>query len=137
MRTCESQNGINKYTAEVEKFGLQDSPLSRFRHADCESNSMKTLMISLALLMLTALAFAAEPSPTILQIKPPEQSRVQTNLGVTQIHSHAADIRVAWLPLLAPLPYSYPRTTQEIPNALVLTGTQIPQRSRTFRTVMQ
>ena len=98
---------------------------------------MKTLMISLALLMLTATAFAVETEPTILQIKPPEQSRVQTTIGVTQIHSHAADIRIAWLPLLAPLPYSYPRTTQEIPNALVLTGTQIPQRPRAFRTAMQ
>lgn len=98
---------------------------------------MKTLMISLALLMLTASVFAAEPNPTILQINPPEQSRVQTNFGVTQIHSHAANIKVAWLPLLAPLPYSYPRTTQEIPNALVLTGTQIPQRPRALRTEMQ
>ena len=98
---------------------------------------MKTLMISLALLMLTANAFTVETEPTILQIKPPEQSRVQTTIGVTQIHSHAADIRIAWLPLLAPLPYSYPRTTHEIPNALVLTGTQIPQRPRAFRTAMQ
>ena len=94
-------------------------------------------MISLALLMLTAAAVAAEPQPTILQIQPPEQSRVQTNFGITQIHSHAADIKIAWLPLLAPLPYSYPRTTQEIPNALVLTGTQIPQRHRAIRTAMQ
>ncbi len=99
--------------------------------------SMKRLMISLSLFMLSATAFAAEPAPTILQVKPPEQSRVQTNLGVTQIHSHAADIKVVWLPLLAPLPYSFPRTTQEIPNALVLTGTQIPQRPRALRTVMQ
>ena len=98
---------------------------------------MKILMISLSLLMLTAAAFAADPEPTILQIKPPEQSRVQTNLGITQIHTHAANIKIAWLPLLAPLPYSYPRTTQEIPNALVLTGIQIPQRPRAFRTVMQ
>ncbi|MDQ6799761.1 MAG: hypothetical protein M3041_02885 [Acidobacteriota bacterium] len=98
---------------------------------------MKRLMISLSLFMLSATAFAAEPAPTILQVKPPEQSRVQTNLGVTQIHSHAADIKVVWLPLLAPLPYSFPRTTQEIPNALVLTGTQIPQRPRALRTVMQ
>jgi hypothetical protein len=98
---------------------------------------MKTLMISLSLLILAATAFAAEPAPAILQIKPPEQSRVQTNIGITQIHTHAANIKVAWLPLLAPLPYSYPRTTQEIPNALVLTGTQIPQRSHAFRTVMQ
>ena len=98
---------------------------------------MKTLMISLALLMLAATVFAAEPQPTILQINPPEKSPVHTNFGVTQIHSRAADITVAWLPLLAPLPYSYPRTTQEIPNALVLTGTQIPQRPRAFRTAMR
>jgi hypothetical protein len=98
---------------------------------------MKTLMISLSLLILRATAFAAEPAPTILQIKPPEQSRVQTNIGITQIHTQNANIKVAWLPLLAPLGYSYPRTTQEIPNALVVTGTQIPQRPRAFRTVMQ
>jgi hypothetical protein len=89
---------------------------------------MKRLMISLSLLIISATAFGAEPAPTILQIKPPEQSRVQTNIGITQIHTHAANIKIAWLPLLAPLPYSYPRTTQEIPNALVLTGTQLPQK---------
>ena len=98
---------------------------------------MKQVLFALSLLMLAAAAFAAEPDPTILQIKPPEQSRVQTNLGITQIHTHAANIKAAWLPFLAPLPYSYPRTTQEIPNALVLTGTQIPQRPHAFRTVMQ
>jgi len=98
---------------------------------------MKQLLLALSLLIVAATAFAAEPAPTILQINPPEQSRIQTNIGITQIHTRAADIRVAWLPLLAPLPYSYPRTTQEIPNPLVLTGTQIPQRPRAFRTVMQ
>jgi hypothetical protein len=98
---------------------------------------MKQLLFSLALLTLTATAFAAEPAPTILQIKPPEQSRVQTNIGITQIHTQNANIKVAWLPLFAPLQYSYPRTTQEIPNALAVTGTQIPQRPRAFRTVMQ
>jgi hypothetical protein len=89
---------------------------------------MKKLLIALSLLLASATAFAAEPAPVIFQVKPPEQSKVQTNIGITQIHTHAANIRIAWLPLLAPLPYSYPRTTQEIPNALVLTGTQIPQR---------
>ena len=98
---------------------------------------MKQLILALSLLIVASTAFAAEPAPTVLQINPPEQSRVQTNFGVTQIHSRAADVTVAWLPLLAPLPYSYPRTTQEIPNALVLTGTQIPQRPRAFRTVMR
>ncbi len=92
---------------------------------------MKRLWIALLLLLSSATAFAAEQAPSILQISPPQQSRVQTNIGITQIHSRAAEIRIAWLPLLAPLPYSYPRTTQEIPNALVLMGTQIPQRTRT------
>jgi hypothetical protein len=92
---------------------------------------MKRLWIALLLLLSSATAFAAEQTPSIFQISPPQHSRVQTNLGITQIHSRAAEIRIAWLPLLAPLPYSYPRTTQEIPNALVLMGTQIPQRPRT------
>jgi len=92
---------------------------------------MKRPLIALLLLLSSATAFAAEQAPSIFQISPPQRSRVQTNLGITQIHSRAADIRIAWLPLLAPLPYSYPRTTQEIPNALVLMGTQIPQRTRT------
>ena len=98
---------------------------------------MKQLLFALSLLIVATTAFAADPSPTILQINPPEQSRVQTNFGITQVHSHAANIKFAWLPLLAPLPYSYPRTTQEIPNALVLTGMQIPQRPRAFRTAMR
>ena len=98
---------------------------------------MKQLLFALSLLIVATTAFAAEPAPAVLQINPPVQSRIQTNIGMTQIHSNAANIKVAWLPLLAPLPYSYPRTTQEIPNALVLTGTQIPQRPRALRTVMQ
>jgi hypothetical protein len=87
---------------------------------------MKTTLIALALLISSASAFALQTPP--LLISPPVTSRVQTNFGITQVHTKAANIRIAWLPLLAPLPYSYPRTTQEIPNALVLTGTQIPQR---------
>ena len=87
---------------------------------------MKTTLIALALLITSASAFALQTPP--LLVSPPVTSRVQTNFGITQVHTKAANIRVAWLPLLAPLPYSYPRTTQEMPNALVLTGTQIPQR---------
>ena len=91
---------------------------------------MKTLMLTLCLLTIAGAAMAAD-QPTVLQVNPPKKERVETDIGMTQIHTRAADIRIAWLPLLAPLPYSYPRTTQEIPNALVLTGTQIPQRART------
>jgi len=54
--------------------------------------------------------------------------RLEVDLGMTQIHTKAATIRIAWLPFLSPLPYSYPRTTMEVPNALVLTSTPIPQR---------
>ncbi len=88
---------------------------------------MKTTLIALLLLITSASAFALQ-SPTLV-MNAPVTSRVQTNLGITQVHTKAANIRVAWLPFLAPLPYSYPRTTQEMPNALVLTGTQIPQRA--------
>lgn len=91
---------------------------------------MKTTLIALLLLISSASAFALQ-SPTLV-MNAPVTSRVQTNFGVTQVHTKASNIRVAWLPLLAPLPYSYPRTTQEIPNALVLTGTQIPQRPGSY-----
>ena len=91
---------------------------------------MKTTLIALLLLLGSASAFALQTPPLV--VHEPVTSRIQTNLGITQIHTKAANIRVAWLPLLAPLPYSYPRTTQEIPNALVLTGTQIPQRPGSY-----
>ncbi|HUJ13292.1 MAG TPA: hypothetical protein VL284_05810 [Thermoanaerobaculia bacterium] len=87
---------------------------------------MKTTWIALLLLISSASAFALETPPLLIQ--KPVTSRVQTNLGITQVHTKAANIRIAWLPLLAPLPYSYPRATQEIPNALVLTRTEIPER---------
>lgn len=89
---------------------------------------MKTTLNALLLLISSASAFALQTPPLVIQ--PPVTSRVQTNLGITQIHTKAANIRIAWLPFLAPLPYSYARTTLEVPNALVLTGTESPQRPR-------
>jgi len=91
---------------------------------------MKSTLFALLLLISSASAFALQTPPLVVQR--PVTSRVQTNIGITQVHTKAANIRIAWLPLLAPLPYSYPRTTQEVPNALVLTGTQIPQRPGSF-----
>jgi hypothetical protein len=87
---------------------------------------MKTTLIALLLLICSASAFALQTPPLV--INAPVTSRVQTNFGVTQIHTKASNIRIAWLPLLAPLPYASFRPTNEVPNALVLTGTQIPQR---------
>jgi len=91
---------------------------------------MKTTLIALALLALSASAFALETTPLVVHA--PVTSKVQTTAGMTQVHTKAANIRVAWLPFLAPLPYSYPRNTQEMPNALVLTGTEIPQRPGSY-----
>ena len=87
---------------------------------------MKTTLMALLLLITAASAFALQTPPLV--IHPPVTSRVQTNLGITQIHSKAANIRIAWLPLLAPLPYASLRSTADVPNALVMTGVDIPQR---------
>ena len=90
---------------------------------------MKRVLLVLLTLLLSLPALAldrAQPRFQIVVQNP--QSRVQTTFGMTRIHTKAANIRVAWLPLLAPLPYSYPRTTQEVPNPLVMSGTEIPQR---------
>jgi hypothetical protein len=77
---------------------------------------MKRILLALIFLLSSATLCAQTPQ------------RVEVDLGMTQIHTKAANIRIAWLPFLAPLPYSYPRTTMEVPNALVLMSTPIPQR---------
>ncbi len=59
-------------------------------------------------------------------ISPKPEQRVEVDIGMMQIHTHNANYRVAWLPFLAPLPYSYPRTTMEVPNPLVLTAAEMP-----------
>ena len=62
----------------------------------------------------------------ILHDRDQEQAPFKIDIGMLQIHTRNARFRLAWLPFLAPLPYSYPRTTQEVPNPFVLTGTDIP-----------
>ena len=109
---------MNSYL--VRFFGI---PIAMF-------TSMKTTLFALLLLISSASAFALQTPPLVVQ--QPVTSRVQTNIGITQVHTKAANIRIAWLPLLAPLPYASFRTTQEVPNALVLTGTQIPQRPGSY-----
>src|SRR2546427_7669403 len=62
----------------------------------------------------------------ILRDRDQEQTQFKIDIGMLQIQTRNARFRLAWLPFLAPLPYSYPRTTQEVPNPFVLTGTDIP-----------
>jgi hypothetical protein len=90
---------------------------------------MKRVLMALILLLSSATIRAQTTMFHIID-KEKATQRVEVDLGMTQIHTKAANIRIAWLPLLAPLPYSYPRTTMEVPNPLVLISTPIPQRPR-------
>lgn len=90
---------------------------------------MKRVLIAMMMLLSSAAAVAQQPRRPQLHInvqKP--RPRVEIDIGMVRIHTHNANYRIAYLPFLAPLPYSYPRTTQEVPNALVLTGTELPRR---------
>ena len=96
---------------------------------------MRRAVLVLVLLIGAVPLLAAEaPKPdysrdTILRIlhdRDREQAPFKIDIGMLQIHTRNARFRLAWLPFLAPLPYSYPRTTQEVPNPFVLTGTDIP-----------
>src|SRR5207245_3007582 len=96
---------------------------------------MRRVVFILLLLVGAVRLMAAEaPKPdystdTILRIlhdRDREQAPFKIDIGMLEIHTRNARFRLAWLPFLAPLPYSYPRTTQEVPNPLVLTGTDIP-----------
>jgi hypothetical protein len=67
--------------------------------------------------------------PTILRIlhdQEVEQPPFKIDVGMLEVNTRSTHYRMAWLPFLAPLPYSYPRQTMEVPNPFVLTGTDIP-----------
>jgi len=96
---------------------------------------MRRAVFVLVLLTGAAPLMAAEAQKTdysrdtilrILHDRDREQTQLKVDIGMLQIQTRNARFRLAWLPFLAPLPYSYPRTTQQVPNPLVLTGTDIP-----------
>lgn len=67
--------------------------------------------------------------PTILRIlhdRDVEEAPFKIDAGMLQMTTRSTRYHLAWLPFLAPLPYSYPRHTMEVPNPFVLTGTDIP-----------
>ncbi len=70
--------------------------------------------------------YSRETILKILHDRDREQAPFKIDVGMLQINTRSARYRLAWLPFLAPLPYSYPRTTMELPNPFVLTGTDIP-----------
>ncbi len=104
---------------------------------------MRTLGI--ALLAVTAListaAYAQEkaavtpsqiPPRPEFQIVPDNASanRLDVEVGAVRLTTHSGRYTFAYLPLLAPLQGTAFRPSIEMPNALTLTGTAIPQRPR-------
>ena len=96
---------------------------------------MKRAVLAGLLFLSPVIAVAADDStpdysrPTILRIlhdQEVEQVPFKIDVGMLTVNTRSTRYRMAWLPFLAPLPYSYPRQTMELPNAFVLTGTEIP-----------
>ncbi len=92
---------------------------------------MRSLGIALLTLLIGSAALAADPpkrtDPFVI-ITPKETPRVDVEIGAAEIHTGAAQIRIAYLPRLAPLPGTLPRSIATMPNAFELLGTSIPQR---------
>lgn len=92
---------------------------------------MRVLGISLFILLIGGAAMAADPpkqtDPFII-ITPKETPRVDVEIGAAEIHTGAAQIRIAYLPRLAPLPGTLPRDIGRMPNAFELLRTPLPNR---------
>ena len=75
---------------------------------------------------------ATEGLPTfIVNTAPNEGGRgvdTDVHLGSVSVTGGQTNVRVAWLPLLAPLPGSVPTTTSVMPDGFALTGLELPWR---------
>jgi hypothetical protein len=102
---------------------------------------MKTLSIAVLMLISTAAyaqtnqtvtATQSAPGP-VLQAATDDASanRVDVEVGAVRVTTHSGRYALAYLPFLAPLPGTAFRPSMEMPNALALTSTSIPQRPRT------
>lgn len=109
------------------------------RHA-LSTAIMKTLSIAILMLISSAAfgqtntdAAAAGTTPrSVLQATGDDSAtgRLDVEIGAVRLTTHSGRYTVAYLPFLAPLPGTAFRSSMEIPNALALTGTTIPQRPR-------
>ncbi|HEX7678488.1 MAG TPA: hypothetical protein VF713_10215 [Thermoanaerobaculia bacterium] len=99
--------------------------------------------LGIALIAVTALigtaAYGQQPATVtpsqtpprpVLQIIPDDSSvtRLDVEIGAVRLNTHSGRYTFAYLPLLAPLQSTAFRPSIEMPNALALTGTTIPQR---------
>jgi hypothetical protein len=97
-------------------------------------------IVLLALISTTAYAQqstpplpAQTPPGPVLQIVPNDSSasHLDLELGSLRLTNHSGRYTFAYLPFLAPLQGTAFRSSIEMPNALALTGTTIPQRPHT------
>jgi hypothetical protein len=62
-------------------------------------------------------------------IHPVDTRRVRWHLGWVELKTPLGAFRLIYLPIMPPLRYNYPsHDWNEMPNAFVMTGMQIPQR---------
>jgi hypothetical protein len=101
---------------------------------------MRTLAIAILILASSA-AYAQQstpplPAPTpaqpgpILQAATPDDAatRLDVEIGAIRMTTHSGRYTFAYLPFLAPLQGTSFRPSMEMPNALALTNTTIPQK---------
>jgi hypothetical protein len=102
---------------------------------------MKIAGIALLALVSTA-AYAQQPTTVtpvqtppgpVLQIVPDAtpMNQLDVELGAVRLTTRSGRYTFAYLPLLPPLQGTAFRPSIEMPNALALTGTSIPQRPHT------
>lgn len=104
---------------------------------------MKTLIVALAFLIAGANASAATTNTTsadfsrdtilkILHQADEEAARFRMHVGAADYRTKSTRYRFAYLPLLAPLPYSGPHGARFLPNPFVLTGMEFPYAAGQF-----
>jgi hypothetical protein len=108
---------------------------------------MRTLAITILMLAASA-AFAQQnesisPAPQtppgpVLQVATDDAAThgLDVEIGAVRLTTHSGRYTFAYLPFLAPLPGTAFRSSMEMPNALALTGTTIPQRPRFERSAI-
>jgi len=102
---------------------------------------MKRSLIAILMLLSSTVAFGAITTPdysrdTILEIlheKDVKETPFKLNIGMFDVNTKAVRYHLAYLPLLAPLPYSGPYGARFLPNPFVLTHTEYAWRAHQYR----
>ena len=105
--------------------------------------AMKPSLIAILTLLTAAVAFAGDSATTpdysrdtvlkILHDNDVEEAPFKINVGTIDINTKAMRYHFAYLPLLAPLPYSGPQGARYLPNPFVLTHTEYAWRPHQFK----